>query len=583
MLQIVTRQFFREGIPVRSTPQRRVLYTNCLFLDRRTIELPVGDLTPATGAELPGAVLATVMEHLEAEELDGSSAMLVATSGDELLDDLADVLSFALDALFTRNVDLAERLVPPRIGDSPRTSATRLFRRTFEAGRYVSDDELADLRAFMDRLLAMRRREYELVMRAMRRMVRAQRRAIDDPTLAYVDLVAALESLGDVVVAPGFPWRDFDGRKRKIIDAALKGLDETDADRIREAVIEADRAGAIRRFLAFVFANVTPAYYREDAVGTRLPPRALELRRALKIAYEIRSRNVHSLVDLPDEVVALSEGADTVRPAGHELMLTLEGLSRLARHVIRIYVERAPTGTEEFDWRSAIPGRLMMQLAPEYWLWQGAGFYVDTAERYFVGLVEHLLPIRYQRASGVPDMREVLERIEVSISGLQPGRAREAMLGTYWLWHRVMVPDVHRPNSEAVVHQSEDELAGPSVVSFAVRLIAGPDPSWDAEQWSALASARAQDRLQRDHLKLPPAFDAALQATAAEHLYRARDVAGGIGAAARAVEELPGDERLTSWERSINAGQIADLDIQVLVFGEPPVTEGQEPPASSDD
>jgi hypothetical protein len=49
----------------------------------------------------------------------------------------------------------------------------------------------------MDSLLALGREDFVRVMRAVRNTVDATRRAIDDPTGAYTDLVAALESLGE--------------------------------------------------------------------------------------------------------------------------------------------------------------------------------------------------------------------------------------------------------------------------------------------------------------------------------------------------------------------------------------------------
>ena len=52
-------------------------------------------------------------------------------------------------------------------------------------------------------------------------------------------------------------------------------------------------------------------------------------------------------------------------------MLSLEGLSRLARHVVRSFVGSAPTGTDAtFNWREAIPGQMKAELAPQYWIWR---------------------------------------------------------------------------------------------------------------------------------------------------------------------------------------------------------------------
>lgn len=114
MLQIVTGMYFRPGVRLNSTVHRAVLYTNRGFLRSDEIELPVGKLLPSTGFPRVSTVTVSVAEHLEAELPDGTDDILIATSGTELIADLADVLSFALNAVFSRDHDLVHRLVLPR-------------------------------------------------------------------------------------------------------------------------------------------------------------------------------------------------------------------------------------------------------------------------------------------------------------------------------------------------------------------------------------------------------------------------------------------------------------------------------------
>lgn len=299
MLQIVTKQYFRDGVPLHSTVQRRVLYTNLSFLRDTTVSLPVGELAPSTGYAPVSSVTVSITEHLEAVELDGEPAGLVATSGTELVDDLADVMSFALNAVFSRDHDLVRRLVPASPSEPSRGSAASLFRETFDASRFIPDDQLDDLRRFMDRLLALRRPHYEAAMRAIRRVMRAVQHAVDDPTVAYVDLVAALESLSNEGESPPVPWSALDRTKRKPIDRVLRDADPQLACQVRAAVLEGERAGIMRRFTAFVMAAVSPAFFRRDAVGALRAMRGAQLERAVKLAYDVRSQNVHALEIFP--------------------------------------------------------------------------------------------------------------------------------------------------------------------------------------------------------------------------------------------------------------------------------------------
>lgn len=86
MLQIVTKMYFRAGVPLHSTVHREVLYTNRTRLRAGLVGLPVGALAPSTGTHPVSTFTLSVTEHLEAEDPDGEPSVLVATSGTELVD-----------------------------------------------------------------------------------------------------------------------------------------------------------------------------------------------------------------------------------------------------------------------------------------------------------------------------------------------------------------------------------------------------------------------------------------------------------------------------------------------------------------
>jgi hypothetical protein len=158
-----------------------------------------------------------------------------------------------------------------------------------------------------------------------------------------------------------------DGRKRKLIDGSLDGADADLAERVRQAVMDAERLGASSRFQALVLGHVSPGYFRAEAAGATRPVRGADLERVVKLAYRIRSRNVHVLEELPQEAWILGDRADTVTPPGLGIMLSHEGLARLGRHVIRNFIDRAPAEVDPtFDWRASLPGKVHLQIAPQY-------------------------------------------------------------------------------------------------------------------------------------------------------------------------------------------------------------------------
>ena len=574
MLQIVTKMYFREGVPLHSTVHRAVLHTNLWFLRPDVVELPVGELAPSTESAPVNSLTVSIVEHLETTLPDGSGSPVISVGQRALPESLADVLAFALDAVVSLDGDLVRRLVPNTFAPSEQWQQSRLFRRTFEPHRLLREEELGELRRFMNQLLALERSHFESVMRAIRRIVRATHRAVDDPTLAYVDLVTALEALGTGTSGAKPSWERLDGRKRKLIDEALAAVDAEAADRVRDAVLEAEHAGAKNRFVSFVLEHVSPAFFREEAAGVIGPIRGAYFERALKIAYDVRSRNVHVLEDLPVEAWAINGGAETAAPPGMGTILSVEGLARLARHVVHAYVDRAPTDLDQsFNWRARLPGQIRVQFAPQYWIWQGEHLDHESAGRYFSGAISNLLDVWARRSEPV-DMNRTLERIEGLLPATADSPAKELMVALYAIWHDASAEELRRPDSAAVIEANRELLQRPSVPAFVASLIPKLEvPVWDVEDWKRLAEERRAQRSRRTALTLPSGLDAALQVTAAEQLLEAGRVDEAVRIAAYAVEERPGDQQLVAWEAGLARRAPPPIDLHALLDLPPQETD----------
>lgn len=329
--------------------------------------------------------------------------------------------------------------------------------------------------------------------------------------------------------------------------------------------MEAERLGVRSTFVAFVMDNVSPDYFRAEAADAVRPVRGADLERVVKLAYDIRSLNVHVLEDLPPEAWVLGDRADTVSPPDTGIMLSHEGLARLARHVVRCYVDRAPVAIDPtFNWRASLPGQLRMPLAPQYWVWNAEGFDHKSVSRYFSGFVVHLADTFAGRNEGVPDIRPVLERIEQLLPGTADGPAKSLMVAIYALWHRTLAPSEHRPGAATVLAEHEQLLQQVDMPSFVVGLLLEQIPEWSDDQWQRLATDRRAGRLRRRHLELPASFDAALQVMAAQRLMNAGRTEEARTLARFAVEELPGNEPVMTWEAGLVTGPASELDPRAL-------------------
>jgi hypothetical protein len=579
MLQIVTKMYFRPEVPLHESTHRDVYYSNAL-LPGSEVALPIGRLLPSSSLRFWfNTVTVEAHEFLEAVLNDGSPSIHVATGGLELIDDLADVLSFGLNVTFSRSIDLLRQLVP-QYGTSRRgDTAAGLLRQTFEPAVSIGQEELESFIDFFDSLLSLERPSFEAAIRAIRRIRRACERAGENSTTSFTDLVAALESLSHEASTPAPTWSQLDPRKQKLFDTALADADEATATKVRKAALTSEHAGATHSFVQFTLDHLDPSYYRQGARGANTPVREPDAERLLKWAYRIRSQNVHRLAELREKYWIQPNHPETVRALVETdpEILTLEGMRRIATHVVKNYVSRSPKGVVPFDWRAELPGTAQVLLSSQYWIHQPSGLDKNSADRYFAGLIEQVIELHAGRGL-LTEMPETLAKIESTVSGMADGAPKAYMLGTYALWDGVVDAENQRKEAKALLAKQSKSLIGFPFVNFVVDLFSDRLKDWTPEQLASAADARRAERGTKFHLRVPASLDAALQVFAAEARANQDDFDSARVYAGRAVLELPGNEVLLDWEKEISVGNVPELALNLIILGRP---ESEQPATSA--
>lgn len=572
MLQIAAGRYFRPGVALNEHIHRRTLHTNVWLADESPFELPVGRLTGGTERHEVNTAFLEAVDKLEAVRPDGSDEFMIATGGDEIIDDIAYVLTFSLNATFSRNGDVVRRLVPHDGTPSQRGSGAALFPRLFDPRLVVQPQEMQSAGDFMSDLIQLGREDFARAMRVIRRTVDATRRATDDPTGAYTDLIAALESLSDETLARPTTWARYDPRKRKILEPVLRKLEPTVADEMRSALLAADHAGAARQFVASTLARISPEYYRMEAASALRPPRSADVEEMLRIGYNIRSRRSHALEDLGQEAWVFSDGAEVAYAPGFDRIFTLAGLWRLVRHIVRQYVATAPKVADEaWDYRMALPGIINAKLAPR--LWVGGTLEAPHALERLNGVVEALIAWHAggRSADAGFDLSQVAATVERVVPGLPDSDAKTALVAIHRLWHEWTDPTVHTPEAIAFAESYAPVLREPSPIAFTVCVLSGFSArAWTTQEWMDMASARRAARLTGKEAPLPGVIDALIQLKAADRLAADGRHADAIACVSCAVEEVPGNEMLLAWEQRLLAGD-RDLafDVNRFMFGRP--------------
>lgn len=238
--------------------------------------------------------------------------------------------------------------------------------------------------------------------------------------------------------------------------------------------------GLKRRFVSSTLARISPDYYRSEAVGTARPPQSADVERMLGIAYDIRSRRSHVLEDLGEEAWVFTDGAETVFEPNFQRILTLAGLWRVVRHVVRQFVADATkTQPEPWDYRGALPGIVHMQLAPPYWIWHPEGLDAKTALRRFNGVVEAFIGWHTGDHDDGFNLTQVVEKIEQLVPQMPGGHPKTALVAIHLLWHEWTDPKDHRAEAKAFLDQYKSCLDTPSPIAFTVGLLSNhKTPTW---------------------------------------------------------------------------------------------------------
>jgi hypothetical protein len=566
MLQISTGKFFKHE--AYETLRRAIYYTNYrIFREDERIETQVGSLQPVVGVHGLGALTCEIIERIQKLPGGPYSGEVFATGGDTLINDFAAVVSFALNVTCTTDLELARRLVAnerPSLGADlvPQKYIPRMFDRAVNWQPGDADH----LQRFVTDLMALERKSYEGAMRAIRRYVIGAHRISGDVSLAYALFVMSMESLAQKFDGFEPAWDDFDQNKRRRIDEALGEAPEATADKVRAAVLANEHVAIAQRFREFALAHVGPSFFREEAeeaVGAVSRP---DLSIALRQAYSIRSSYVHHLKDIPRLLVGIEGFHETMMVDGQP-SLTFAGLARVARHVIKTFVARAPkTETEEFDWMKDLPGKLAMQMAPQHWIGNPQGFDATTAQQHLVAFIGQVVGRLLQPSATITDIRPVLKKVEALVPGLAKPAQRLPMLALHFIFNFVAPEDFRSAGYPKLIETYKGDFETPSIISLAVHLVTGQNPDWPLPVMEELYARYFRERYHANTLELGRILEAAFTLTLAEQNRAAGDFTRARELIAFAVETCPKHVGLRNFEASIQLNDLVAIDWQAILL-----------------
>ncbi len=566
MLQISTGKFFNHE--AYETPRRAIYYTNYRILQDDRIETQVGSLQPVVGIHGLGVLSCEIIERIERLRGGPYPGEMIATGGDTLINDFAAIVSFTLNVTCTTDIELARRLVAnerPSLGAD--LVPQKCIPRMFDGAVNWQPGDADHLQRFVTDLVALDRKSYEGAMRAIRRYVIGAHRISDGVNLAYALFVMSIESLAQKFDGFEPVWNDYDQNKRRRIDEALEEAPEATADKVRAAVLANEHVAIAQRFREFALARVGPSFFREEAENAVNAISRPDLSSALRQAYSIRSSYVHHLKDIPSLLVGIDGFHETMMIDGQPT-LTFAGLARVARHVIKTFVARAPkTESEEFDWRKDLPGKLTMQMASHYWISNPQGFDTTNAQQYLAAFIGQVVGLLLEPSAKITDIRPVLEKVEALVPSLAKPAQRLPMLALYFLFNAFAPEDSRCAGYPKLLETYKNDFDAPSIISLVAHLVTAQYPGWTLPEMEELHERYFRERHHANTLKLGRILEAAYTLLLAEQNRLAGQSTRAQELIALAVEICPKHAGLRSFEASTQSDDcLAAIDWQAILL-----------------
>lgn len=526
---------------------------------------PVGTVLPVKRSGDLRALHCEVLERLPKSKGGPYPGEQIATSGDSLIQDFSALLSFCLGAVVTPDQHLAQRLLLTHLPSLGMDALPKQYLgRVFDNVIRLENREIDEVQSFISLMLGASRKNFSGAMRAVQRYVTATHRLADDLELAYTLLVASIESLAQNFDDFVPTWEDYAQEKRIRFDNALHGASEDLAARVRGTVLQTEHVAAARRFREFVLGHLPDSFFRGEASAQTSPVGLTDLKHALKAAYDIRSKHVHTLALLHRNLKGIATHNDISIIDGKPV-LTIHGLARVARSAIFEFVRRSPQQEKEsYNFLLDIPGRLTLQLSPAMWISRAEGYSAENSRSYLNGYLSLLSESFLTRKEMTYDLRAVLEKIEILVPQTKKTN-RLAMLVLYYIFGSACPKEFHGRFS-AFLAQYPDDYFNPSIESLLVRVFNEVPPTWPLEKSESLLEEYMSQRYHSNGLNVGALFGAGMMLFVAE-LYRVHgNEVKCRELVSRAVADFPGLAALRTLEEKIKSGPIDPIVIDDVLL-----------------
>lgn len=546
MLQIGSGKLFTRDAEYR-TNLKGVIYSNLRLMTQDRIETETGSIEGTSIFHDSNALIFTYTELIEALPDSDGPGFLASHGISSYIGDFSAILSFALNCTASPSYSLVERLLSDEMGISTHAVPNKVVNQTFDKVIYCQESHKQRLINFTQQLHGLNRKTFLAAMSAIRTYVTGIHRIADNFELAYTLLVASIESLAQEFDGHQATWDDYEQRKRRTIDEALTGAEEELAERVRNAILRIEHVSLGKRFQAFTINHINPSFFREESDASTHPITRFDLPTALNNAYLARSKYVHTSQKLPKPLDHGSGFSDTCR-IDNKTWLTIQGLARLARHVINEFIMRQQTiASEPYDYSLERNNTMIVSLAPQHWIYR-VDFKKGSGVKRFEGFLSQLAIIwESELNEPVSDLSQLLTELQTNLHKINT-IDKVAFICLFIIYNSFIAKKHRILNYEQFVERNENLLIQPSSAVLVTRLILQMEIQWSIEDHHSCLMKYFKERDHKFSFRCPQLFESGMLLQLAERYRTNNDLEKAKDLISLAVESYPEHQALRKFE-----------------------------------
>lgn len=564
MLQIISGKFFTEQDKYEHDG-KGMLFSNCTWID--SIETDIGILEPINYF---GDITGFIFNYKN--QIEKKDGLLVRCGDDEIVEQFKIICSFGLKSYFSEYREQVVKICSPIVNNKVQgNSAKNFIKNNVELNKKLKINEINHFINLTNKIISLERKNYIKVINALRSVLDSIEAIEYNINLAYSMLIYCLESLSKIKTSTSPKWENLESNIKYELEEVLKEVNTEQKDKIKNILIKDKHFKLEHQFINFIKKNIKDSFYINEADSITIPLRKSQLEKALHNSYQMRSRFVHELEPIEDQIRNSKLETNDVFTFSDNPYLTYTGLFRLTNHVIENYIYSLKSvENESFNYRDELPCIMRIEMAPQYWIWKDISFNANTVNKRLSALIYQL-----ESGSAITDLTKVMEKIKKIF--LQTSKEKRApMLYMFWLYNIVLSKDLKIQDWDKFILKHESYFSELRIENIAVRVIGGLTLPWDIYSCIHTYKKYAKSKHRENNLALSPLSESAILCTIANKAWKSGFGNEYTWLLNHAITELSGKKDIQSYIYSCLI-EYKEIDLDKLLNWFKTINKTQEP------